>query len=47
MSEKGIRDTFCVVSFLVGFGWLAYIDWRIAACVLMTHWANNALSGRG
>ena len=42
MPSRTTLQVLQIASFVAGFGWLAFIDWRIALCVLMTHWANNA-----
>lgn len=42
MDSRAKLEVIMITFFVAGFGWLAFIDWRIALCVLMTHWANNA-----
>lgn len=41
MSEKHKLMLFQAACFFIGFGLLAWVDWRIAVGVLMAHWANN------
>ena len=42
-NTRAVLQWFVVVSFMIGFGLLLWVDWRIAVGVLMTHWANDTL----